>query len=479
MTQQIFVDRKNELSLLKNEFEKKAPSFFVLYGRRRVGKTELLLKFLEGKTGIYFLSTTEGDKSNINAFQEKASEIFGEYIKNIEINDWYNLFKVLIENAKFKEITKQEKFVIIFDEFSYLILGNKNIPSIFQKIWDEILSKENVMLILCGSVLSIMENKVLGYKSPLYGRRTAQLELQPLEFKYLCEFFPNYSIEDLSKVWFILGGIPAYLLKFDKNLPLWENVERNILHKESYLYKEADFLLVQEFREPKNYKIILKAISMGNHTLGEICNFTGLDKSMVSKYLDVLSNLKLIREIIPVTASQKYKRRLYVITDPYFNFWFRFVYPNLIDLEAERYETVLSKIKSEFNQYSGYMFEYLVEELIRKRYFFRNFSFTKIGKEWGKIPKTRDVYEIDVVALNEQTKEILFVECKWKDNVNPEEIMINLIEKSKYVKWSIEKRKEHYAIFAKSFSRKINEYKGYKVYCIDLKDLEKLCLGNS
>ena len=245
MVQQKFVDREKEINLLEKEYREKRPSFFILYGRRRVGKTELLIKFIKNKPGIYFLSTTEGDFHNIKAFQEKLSETMGSYIKHINIKDWYALFKILTENLKFKTITKTKKFVIVIDEFSYLIHSNPNIPSIFQKIWDEILSKENVMLILCGSSIGIMENEVLGYRSPLYGRRTSQLELQPLEFKYLKEFFPTYSAEDLIKVWFVVGGIPEYLLKLNPKLSFWDNIKENVLYKGSYLYKECEFLFAQ------------------------------------------------------------------------------------------------------------------------------------------------------------------------------------------------------------------------------------------
>ena len=467
MSQQKFVDRQPDLECLERQYKRKGASLFIIYGRRRIGKTELIRRFLENKQGIYFLATLETEFQNIKALKELFSKWFGEYFKHLEIRDWFNLFKILVESSKFKEITKNQKFILVIDEFSYLIQLNKGIPSIFQKIWDELLEQENIMLILCGSSVSLMETEVLGYKSPLYGRRTGQLEIGPLEFKYLKDFLPKYDIEDLVKTWFVVGGIPAYLKLLDPNRDFWKNIKNNFLLKEALLYKEAEFLLTQEFREPKNYKLILKSIALGNHTLGEICNYSGLDKSMVSKYLDVLSNLKIIRELVPVTASPKFKKRHYVLSDQYFNFYFRYIYPNIMDLEIRNVEQVLSKIKTDFSNYSGFMFEFFAEDIIRHRYFLKDFNFSRLGKYWDKN------VEIDLLDLNESSKKLLAIECKWKDNIDPKKICKSLIDKLDYVQWYNNERKEYLCIFTKSFKEKINEFEGYKVFCYDLKDIEK------
>jgi hypothetical protein len=287
----------------------------------------------------------------------------------------------------------------------------------------------------------------------------------------------GYGFKELLEVWFVVGGVPEYLLKFNSRLSFWENIKEKFLKKGSYLYEEAESLLKDEFREPRNYKLILKAISFGQQTTGKICNFTGLDKSMVSKYIDVLKEVKIIREFIPVKESRRFKGKLYEIVDPYFNFWFRFIYPNKIDIEAHQEKEVLRRVKGDFNDYSGKMFEYLIEELIRKRFLFKDMVLTKIGKEWGKIPnapKDKNQYEIDICALNEKSKEILFIECKWQDNVNVGKILKGLVEKAGYVKWHNNNRKEVFAIFAKSFSQYPNEFDGKKVYCFDLNKLDHI-----
>jgi len=255
VSQHKFVDRKIELEIMRKFYGSDKAEFIILYGRRRVGKTELILKFMENKKNVYLLASTEGDRENINIFKSKFAELLNDdYFARIDFKDWFSLFEALCKNVNFISLTKGEKVVIAIDEFPFLIHTNSNIPSIFQRIWELLLKDKNVMLILCGSSVSVMEEKVLDYKSPLYGRRTGQLELQPLSFVYLKSFFANYTMEDLAKVWFVVGGMPAYLLQLSNNISFWENVEENILKKERYLYREAEILLREEFREPKNYK---------------------------------------------------------------------------------------------------------------------------------------------------------------------------------------------------------------------------------
>jgi len=466
MYQQKFVNREHELEFLESRYQSSSPEFIVIYGRRRVGKTELMLKFLENKNGIYFLASKEGDRQNIKDLSRMAGRILNdEYFGQIEFPDWFSLFESLFKHKEFCDLAERDKFVLIIDEFPYLIHSNRAIPSVFQKIWELCMKKENIMLIVAGSSVSVMESEVLGYKSPLYGRRTGQWQLDPLDFKHLGEFLP-YSKEDLVMLWCIAGGIPEYLLKFDANLPLWDNVRDNVIRKGTYLYEEVEYLLNEEFREPKNYKLIFKAITLGYNMLGEICNHTGLDKSMVSKYLDVLEKLHAVREEIPVTASPKFKRRLYFIHEPFFNFWFRFIYSNRIDLEANRQNEVLATIKKDFPMYCGHLFEVLVTELIRRRQILHDYQFTKIGRWWHKDR------EIDIVALNDDTKEILFCECKWKSlsNNNTSEIIEKLKEKSKYVEWNNSERKEYFCVVAKKIEDK-KRFRGTGCMVFDVDDL--------
>jgi len=474
---QHFIDRKEELEFIERRYKSKKAEFIVLYGRRRIGKTELILKILESKKGIYFLASKEGDRENIRNFSAEAAKFLGDKtFADAEFKDWFSLFKFLVDNVSFNRILKYEKIIIAIDEFPFLIHSNKSIPSIFQRIWELIFRHKNIMLILSGSAVSVMESDVISPKSPLYGRRTGEWQVQPINFHYLKDFLPSYSTEDLMNVWFVVGGVPEYLWKFESDKPFFQNIKDNILMKGTYLYREAEVLLNEEFREPKNYKLIFKALSLGYNTLGGICNYTGLDKSMVSKYLDVLDKLKMINEELPITASKKSKKRVYSTSDPYFHFWFRYVYPNRIDLEAIRYEEVTRLIKHDFSLYAGRMFEKLIEHLIRNKILLSNFSFERIGRWWHKDK------EIDIVALDEETKKILFCECKWRNNVNAENIFEELKEKAKYVEWNNDRREEYFAVFAKSFKHSKSsvdfkkKVKEENVMLFDLKGLEKICI---
>ena len=477
MIQQKFVNRIEEMKILEGALTTGGASLFIIYGRRRIGKTELISKFL-GNRGVYFLATTEGDRRNINSFKEIISKFLGDdSILRANFDDWLSLFTVLASNASFQVKAKESKIIIAIDEFPYLIEANKAIPSIFQKLYDTILRPMNVMLILSGSSISMMENEVLSYKSPLYGRRNGQLKLKPLKFKYLSEFV-GYKFEDLCKTYFVFGGIPEYLLKLDPAAAFWDNVSRIMLSKGAPLYEEAEFLLRTEFREPRNYMLILRSISYGNHTLGEICAYSGLDKSMVSKYLDVLMSLDLVISEKPFGAAEKFKRRLYWISDHYLKFWFRYILPHKSEIESSHNEEVLESIMDDFPTFAGEQFEELIKELIVEGILGR--SFDMVSRWWGKNgsrEKGRDIDEIDVVAYSEKRGELLFAECKWTDSPLSINVIEILMTKSETLKKQYPGKKYTYAVFSKSGFRGILREFDNDVICMDLADIKDALYG--
>jgi AAA+ ATPase superfamily predicted ATPase len=454
---QQFINREEELKFLEEKYLEDSPQLIIIYGRRRVGKTELIKKFIQNKKNIYILCSKTSIRENIDELKRKFYEITGkEYFLNLNTTSFFDLFKFFVNEIK------NEKIVVVFDEFPYLMEIDKSIVSIFQKIWDELLVNTRVFLILCGSSIGMMESELLSYKSPLYGRRTGQWKVEPFKFKDIRKIFENFSIEDTIKIWSIFGNIPYYLSFFDKNLSLEENIKNKILKKGEVLFEEPKFLLKEEFREPKTYMLILKYISLGYNTQGQLSSVTGIEKGNLSKYLSVLEETKIIEYILPLGQR---KRGMYIISDPFFNFWFRFVYPNISNLEIGLIDKVFSRISNELNDYYGIMFERLILELIKTKTIEFPFNFDWVGKWWYKDK------EIDIVALNSKTNETVFVECKWQENVDAEKILNELEEKSKFVKWRNEKRKEYYAIFAKSFKEKIREE---NLFLFDLKDLEIL-----
>ena len=450
MSQQKFVNRVEELEILERSYSSNNASLFILYGRRRVGKTELINKFIQNR-GVYFLATTEGDRENINNFKS----VISKYLEDVSIlkasfDNWHSFFSVLVSSSSFRTKSKESKIIIAIDEFPYLIEANWAIPSVFQKIYDTLLKKMNVMLILSGSSISIMENEVLSYRSPLYGRRTGQLKLKPLKFRYLAQFL-EYEFEDLCRTYFVFGGIPEYLLKLDPEVGFWENVSGKILSKGSPLYEEAEFLLRTEFREPRNYMLILRSISYGNHKLAEICDYTGLDKSMVSKYLDVLMSVGLVISEKPFGASEKFKRRLYWISDQYLKFWFRYVLPHKSEIESSHNGGVLESIKADFPTFAGEQFENLMKELILEGILGRPFD--TVSRWWGRNgsgKKGRDVEEIDIVAHSEIRRELLFAECKWTKSPVSMDVVEDLKMKSETLKKQFPGEKYTYTVFSKS-----------------------------
>ena len=450
---QHFVDRKKELDFLEKNYTERESSLVIIYGRRRIGKTELVKNFIKNKPHIYFLADNRGDYQNLKEMQRFMGYFLQDdlFVK-ADIREWTELFEEFSKKM-------EDKIVIVVDEFPYLITSNKAVPSLFQKIWDTTLSSKKVCLVLLGSRIGMMETAVLGYRSPLYGRRTGQWKVLPLKFKYLHKFLPDYSIEDLIKTFSITDGIPAYILTMNPKISFSENLIENVFSSGSFLYQEAEFLLRQELREQANYFNISKAVSVGRTKFGEIVTFTELDKTLVSKYLSTLMLLHVLKKEFPITQKKETRNARYSFEDNYYNFWFRFVYPNKTLIEGGKITELIDSIESDFNMHVSRVFE----KVCRESLFDTSLVFNKMGRWWHKDK------EIDIVALNEKTKDILFAECKWKDNVNAERIFSDLKEKTGHVKWYNDSRKEKFVIFGKSFSKKSENCS-----CFDLKDLKKM-----
>ena len=258
-----FVDRVKEIDILEQRYKSNKPEFMIIYGRRRIGKTELIKQFTKDKKHFYFLARKEPIELEVDRFRKKISEKLNIFLR--ETKDFETLFIEILE-----KIDASQKFIFLIDEFPYLIEAYKPILSIFQSIWDEVLKNENVFLLLTGSSVSMMETEVLGYKSPLYGRRTGQLKVEPIKINYLNEFLPNYKIKDILKTYGATGGVPYYLKEFNSKKSFLNNVRDTFFNKSNILYQEAETLLKEELREPNTYFNILKAMIDGATKLSEI-----------------------------------------------------------------------------------------------------------------------------------------------------------------------------------------------------------------
>lgn len=458
----LFIDRGDELKFLEERYKQHGFEFIVIYGRRRIGKTELIKNFVKGKPHVYFLCNKAGTVGNILRFRKMVAAFLSE--PEIAPETFEEIFAHLVQRAK-------DRFLVVFDEFPYLVEKDASVPSLFQAVADEVLKGRNIMLVLCGSSISMME-QLLGYKNPLYGRKTGHIKLDFLKFRHFSEFFPGSSIEENIRAYSILGGVPFYLEKFDKNKTALENAKEQILSKGGRLYEEVDFLLKEELREPDVYKSILSAIASGSTKVAEIATKTGIKASDMDRYLKVLMSLGIIKKEIPAT-EKKSKKSLYRVDDNFFDFCSLFFEPYRSDIEIGETVNLEESLKRNFNAYAGRKFEKLVrEEAIRE---ISPFQVQKAGRWWGAYREEgqRKSLEIDILALNEQTKDILFCECKWQDGVNAEKILEGLKEKAKYVDWHGKNRNEHYAIVAKGFSSRTKD-----ALCFDLRDLGKILAKN-
>ncbi len=438
-----FIDRISELQRL-NSFWERPLGIYVLWGRRRVGKTTLLQEFSKGKPSIYLMATKETEKGILQNFTREVAIFFEDPALS---NTNFDSFKDLI---RYIEEKKEGQLLLIIDEFPYLCDADQSVPSIIQKEWDD--KRLNGMhLLLSGSTVSAMESKVLGSKSPLYGRRSGQYKLSPLDPLQARGFFPELGFRDYLKFYGAVGGTPEYLLKMEPEKDLIPNIIDNIADPGSMLHEEPELLLKSEVREPRTYFSILKALSFGRSTPNEIANFVDIPRTSISRYLKLLIKLDLVKKKVPVTERhpEKTRRGRYFIHDPFFRFYFRFIFQFQPQLEQGLFEGLKDSLQSGFNTYMGPVFEDIVlAALIQME---KNddtpFTFHKIGPWWNNKGQ-----EIDIVALNRSTKEILFVECKWSDldEQRTRKIVTSLKDKAGSVKWHREDRKEHYLVVGRS-----------------------------
>lgn len=442
----MFVNRLAELELLDKAFNSGKAEFFVLYGRRRVGKTELLSHFCEGKRAIFFVSDL-GSEISLRSSLSSAinSVIFGPGQMDAVYSSWDALFQALGQAAQ------KERLVVVLDEFQYMITTYPPLASILQKSWDQVLRNSQIMLILCGSYIGMMEESVLGYQAPLYGRRTAQYLLEPLQFHDARLFFPTFSDEDQVRAYAVYGGTPAYLHTIDPGQSLNENIYDNLLTRGSYLYDEVHFILQQELREPRNYFAILQAIAEGKTRLNEIKQATGIDGA--TSYLDTLQQLHLIERIVPITETQPHKSRrgIYRLKDPYLRFWFRYVYPNRSQLERGGGKSILENLViPEIDHYSSLAFEEICQQFFWRKGLSGGLPFSpeKIGRWWTSNE------EIDLVIVGK--KEAILVECKWSSQPVGTDILDDLERKASVLFHELGDRKLHFALCSRSgFTRQL------------------------
>lgn len=436
----MFVNRVFELNQLQKRYSSGKAEFYVLYGRRRVGKTELLAHFCEGKRSIFFVSDLGSEISLRTSLSNAVNTVlFGSDQINAVYASWEDLFLALARAAQ------NERLIVVLDEFPYMVTAYPPLASILQRIWDQVLKNTQIMLILCGSYIGMMEETVLGYQAPLYGRRTAQYLLEPLQFKDARLFYPGFANENQVRAYAVFGGTPAYLSTIQPENSLAENILDNILSRGSYLYDEVRFVLQQELREPRNYFAILQAIAAGKTRLNDIKVATGIEG--LTSYLDTLQQLHLVERLVPATETQpqKSRRGIYYLKDHYLRFWFRYVLPNRSQLERGGGQITLeSLVLPEIDHFSSLAFEEICQQYFWQVGLVGKLPFmpANIGKWWSANE------EVDGIVIGET--DAILVECKWTSKPIGIDIFTDLERKAKLVKPELGEHNLRFALCSRS-----------------------------
>lgn len=435
----LFVDRKLELAQLEKEYMNEESSFVVIYGRRRVGKTELIKKFISGKDGVYYLATEEDDKMNRRHFQDAVSHL-NSIFNSSDVFSWETMLSLL------PSLTT--KRIIVIDEFQYLAEGNPAFLSILQKVWDEKLRFSHVMLIVCGSLIRMMWSQTLNVTSPLYGRRTSSMRIHPIPFEYYSNFHSEkLSRRELVEMYSITGGVPKYAGLLANYRDVYTAISERVLDTSSILLDEPETILRREVSSIGTYFTLLNVIALGNEKLSDISSYMNTEQTKLTNPLAVLTQLDLIERVIPVTVENPLKCRkgLYKIKDPYFRFWFRFIYPNLSMLNMGQTKYVMDRIRANLiDNHTSLIYEDISREklLSLQENGQLPFSFNRIGAWWDKST------EIDIVAYDSFGNDICFGECKFRNEKLGNDVFESLIEKSKKVEWKNGKRKDWFVLFS-------------------------------
>lgn len=419
----MFIGRTRELEFLNDCYRSQKAELVVVYGRRRIGKTELLKEFCKDKANIFYTCREFTDNLQLKSFTDKVHTYHIPAFDYIDcFADWEKAFSTVLH------VPTDQKKILVIDEFPYACKVNESIPSILQVLWDEKLQYENIMIILCGSSMSFIEKKLLAEKKPLYGRATGIYKMSPLPYTDAIKFFPNYSDEDKMTAYSILGGIPHYLHQFDPNASIQENVIKKILNKGSALYSEVEFLLRQELREPAVYNTVIESIALGNTAFNDILTSTKIEKSKASVYLKNLVELGIVKKEVPSLKTKNKQisasKGIYVLTDNFFRFWFAFAFRNFTDLERDDAEGVwYNEVEPNLHDFSSKAFEDVCLDYL---YILNKsnklpFRMSTAGRFWGKTNKVIDgkptsiAIEIDILAADKGKSNYILGECKFKN----------------------------------------------------------------
>ncbi len=454
----MFIGRQKEIDALDKLYTSDKFEFAVLYGRRRVGKTALINHFIGDKKAIYFMGVESNAKQNLENFSKSIME----YASGINADMSFPSFQAALEYV-FK-ISEKERVILAIDEYPYVARSSKSLASTLQLLIDKYKDNSKLMLILCGSSMSYMEDHVLAYKAPLYGRRTAQMKLLPFDFEETCQYFKNFSDEDKALIYGVAGGTPQYLLQMSDKMSVEDNIKNTYLNPISFLYEEPTNLLKQEVREPAIYTAIITAIATGASRMSEISTKVGEDTNVCAMYIKNLINLGIVQKETPY-GEKASRKSVYSIEDNMFRFWYRFVLDNNSVIARGAADLVYKRIEPHLSDYMGKVFEEICKQYLWKQLLDGKcpVEFSSLGRWWGTNPKEKIQEEIDI--MGEQDKNTaLFAECKWTNEKIDLGVLETLVKRSKLFKYE----NVHYYLFSKS---------GFTKGCIDkAKEMDNVTL---
>lgn len=405
-----FYCREDELRKLNKRYADDKFECIVIYGRRRVGKTALINEFCKDKPTVFFSALNTTGKENLEAL---SRAIMSFERPDMEIAPEFRSYDAALDELTV--LAKNQRVVFVIDEYPYLAKAKPAISAMLQHIIDHKWTESKMYLILCGSSMSFMEGQVLGKESPLYGRRTGQFKIEPLNYKETAVFHSNLSPEDNSLIYGITGGVPHYINKLDVRDSVDEALLDNFFDRSSYLYEEPGNLLKQELREPAIYNAIIKAIADGASRVNEIKTKVGEENSVVAKYLKTLIDLGIVKKETPITEKTG-KKTIYLLADNFFRFWYRFVPSNMSAIDSGRISKIYQhSVKQYFPDYMGLIFEKMCQDYLLYYSEDLPIELSEIGQWWGTDSKKKKQIQIDIVGTPAEGKDYIIGSCKYRN----------------------------------------------------------------
>jgi len=476
-----FVDRHRELQSLDDFYHVPRAGLFILYGRRRVGKTRLLSHWLESRHGegraLYWTATTHSGAYQLRDFSQQLLRFDPRFQSPPAADFSFPNWEAALEHLAGLAEAADAPLLVILDEFTYLVRHDPALASVLQKMWDQRLSHQpHLRLVLTGSMVGMMERDVLSYHAPLYGRATRMLKLRPLSFGVLPELFPDHTPAERVVIYAISGGVPAYLELFTRARQVSDALQDDCLAPGSIMLVDPHLILHDQLQDPHTYESVLWAIASGFHTWTDIAKMAGVPEGSLGHYLQALQALDLVERRDPVLAPAGGRRGRYHVRDPFMRFYYRFIVPHITAIERGMTASVVRAIRDDLRAFIGtYVFEELCREWVWVAADRGGLGFTPevVGSYWAR--SRRKGVQLDVVAVSRRDKRLFIAEAKWGTSAVSRQVLTDLVERSRRMPqvsagWPVE-----YGLFARAGFTPATQEEAQRIGArlVDLAELEQ------